>query len=36
MDPEVGYSGGSEWASGIDLGYYPKARTMMLGLSVKF
>ena len=36
MDPEVGYNGGSEWASGIDLGYYPKARTMMLGLSIKF
>lgn len=36
MDPEVGYSGGSDWASGIDLGYYPKARTFLFGLSVKF
>ena len=36
MDPEVGYSGGSVWASGIDIGYYPKARTVLLGLSIKF
>lgn len=36
MDPEVGYNGGSDWASGIDLGYYPKSRTVLFGLSVKF
>jgi len=35
MDPEVGYSGGSTWGSGIDLGYYPRARTVLFGLSIK-
>ena len=37
MDPEVGSSGGNQaWASGIDLGLYPTARTYMFGLSIKF
>lgn len=36
MDPEVGYGGGDTWTSGIDLGYYPGARTYMIGLNVKF
>lgn len=36
MDPEIGYSGGTSFGSGIDLGYYPSPRTMMLGLSVAF
>ena len=36
MDPEIGYGAGQGWASGIDLGYYPSARTYMVGLNVKF
>jgi TonB-linked SusC/RagA family outer membrane protein len=36
MDPEVGYNGGDAWASGIDLGYYPGARTYMIGCNIKF
>ncbi len=39
MDPEVRFSGDDEkfgWASGIDLGLYPQARTVMFGLSVDF
>ena len=36
MDPEIGYGAGNGWASGIDLGYYPSARTYMVGLNVKF
>lgn len=35
MDPEIGY-GTSGYVSGIDLGYYPRPRTMMLGVNVKF
>ena len=35
MDPEVGYAA-SSWASGIDIGTYPHARTYMIGLNVKF
>ncbi len=35
MDPEVGYGleGGS---SGVDLGFYPRPRTFLLGVNVKF
>jgi TonB-linked SusC/RagA family outer membrane protein len=36
MDPEIGYGGGEEWCSGIDLGYYPSPRTYMFGVNVKF
>ena len=36
MDPEVGYGGGASWSSGVDLGYYPKSRTTLFGVSVKF
>ncbi|SNR48539.1 TonB-linked outer membrane protein, SusC/RagA family [Lutibacter agarilyticus] len=38
MDPEVRYSGNDDlsWASGVDLGLYPQARTVMFGLSVDF
>ncbi len=44
MDPEVGYGPTDDdnpeddypWASGIDLGLYPVARTFMVGLSIKF
>lgn len=40
MDPEIGYGpegdNGSGWVSGIDLGYYPRPKTVLLGLNVKF
>jgi len=37
MDPEIGYGGDNdEWASGIDLGYYPSARTIIMGINIKF
>ena len=37
LDPEVGNTaGGSGWASGIDLGLYPTARTYLFGASIKF
>ena len=37
LDPEVGNSaGGNGWASGIDLGLYPPARTFYVGASIKF
>jgi len=36
MDPEIGYNAGQSWASGIDLGYYPSARTFMVGCNIKF
>ena len=36
MDPEIGYGGGDDWTSGIDLGYYPGARTYMFGVNLKF
>ena len=37
LDPEVGNSGGgSNWASGIDLGLYPPSRTYLVGASIKF
>ncbi|MDR6846253.1 TonB-dependent receptor [Flavobacterium granuli] len=41
MDPEVRFSGADDsgegkWASGIDLGLYPQARTVMFGLSADF
>jgi len=35
MDPEVGY-GPDSWANGIDTGVYPRARTFLVGLNVKF
>ena len=35
MDPEVGY-GVNSWASGVDLGYYPRPRTFLVGLNLKF
>ncbi|WP_338731600.1 SusC/RagA family TonB-linked outer membrane protein [Mangrovimonas cancribranchiae] len=34
MDPEVGY--GPTFTSGVDIGYYPRPRTYMMGLNVKF
>jgi TonB-linked SusC/RagA family outer membrane protein len=36
MDPEVRFGHDANWASGIDLGLYPQARTVMFGLSVGF
>jgi len=35
FDPEGGY-GGNDWASGIDLGFYPGARTFIIGANIKF
>ena len=39
MDPEVGYGISSDnfsFSSGVDLGYYPRPRTLLLGLNVTF
>jgi len=35
MDPEIGY-GTDASTSGIDLGYYPRARTILTGVNIKF
>ena len=36
MDPEIGFGGESDgWTSGIDLGYFPSARTIIVGLNIK-
>ena len=35
MDPEIGY-GVENGSSGVDLGYYPRPRTVMVGVNVKF
>lgn len=35
MDPEIGF-GNDAWVSGIDYGYYPRPRTIMVGVNVKF
>ncbi|MCC9167007.1 SusC/RagA family TonB-linked outer membrane protein [Pontibacter harenae] len=34
MDPEIGYSIG--FAQGVDLGYYPRPRTTMIGANIRF
>ncbi|OQP53520.1 SusC/RagA family TonB-linked outer membrane protein [Niastella populi] len=34
MDPEVGYNEG--FSSGIDLGYYPRPRVVMIGANIRF
>ena len=37
LDPEVGTSSGfSSWTKGIDLGYYPQAKTFLMGINLKF
>jgi len=39
MDPEVGIDSknlGNAWTTGVDLGYYPRPRTYMIGLNLKF
>ncbi|WP_461644115.1 SusC/RagA family TonB-linked outer membrane protein [Labilibaculum euxinus] len=35
MDPEIGY-GTQSWVSGVDLGYYPRPRTFLIGVNLKF
>jgi TonB-linked SusC/RagA family outer membrane protein len=35
MDPEIGY-GPDTFSSGVDLGYYPRPRTYMVGVNVRF
>jgi hypothetical protein len=35
MDPEIGY-GVENWVSGVDLGYYPRPRTFLVGVNLKF
>lgn len=35
MDPEIGY-GTDGWVSGVDLGYYPRPRTFLIGANIKF
>ena len=35
MDPEIGY-GVENGSSGVDLGYYPRPRTMIVGVNIKF
>jgi len=35
MDPEIGY-GVESWVSGVDLGYYPRPRTVLFGINLKF
>ena len=36
MDPEIGYDFDQDWVSGIDLGYYPSARTFLVGVNIQF
>ncbi len=40
MDPEIGYgpkeANDQRWVTGIDLGYYPRPRTILVGVSLKF
>ena len=35
MDPEIGY-GTDGWVSGVDVGYYPRPRTFLIGANIKF
>ncbi len=35
MDPEIGY-GVENGSSGVDLGYYPRPRTVLVGVNIKF
>ena len=37
MDPEIGFgSTTNTWVSGIDYGYYPRPRTVLVGVNLKF
>ena len=35
LDPEIGEYGNNPMYKGIDMGYYPQARTFMFGISMK-
>lgn len=35
MDPEIGY-GTADWVSGVDLGFYPRPRTFLIGVNLSF
>ncbi|HYF70754.1 MAG TPA: TonB-dependent receptor [Ohtaekwangia sp.] len=35
MDPEIGY-GTDDWATGVDLGYYPRPKIVMAGVNLQF
>ncbi|HTM92247.1 MAG TPA: SusC/RagA family TonB-linked outer membrane protein, partial [Flavisolibacter sp.] len=34
MDPEIGHN--EEYSSGVDVGYYPRPRTMLVGANIRF
>jgi TonB-linked SusC/RagA family outer membrane protein len=36
MDPEIGFGDGRTWSAGIDLGYYPSAKTYLFGVQLTF
>jgi len=37
MDPEIGYQDSdNKWVTGIDLGYYPSAKTYLVGVNLTF
>jgi len=36
MDPEMGKGTDDDWASGIDVGFYPAARTFLFGVNLQF
>ncbi|MGY0036659.1 hypothetical protein [Pedobacter sp. NJ-S-72] len=36
MDPEIGYGSDTDkFASGVDVGYYPRPRTFLFGANIK-
>ena len=36
QDPEIGWGNDDRWVRSIDLGYYPSAKTFLIGLNVTF
>jgi hypothetical protein len=36
QDPEIGWGNDEGWVSGIDLGYYPSAKTFLFGINLAF
>lgn len=36
MDPEIGYGYDQSWVSGIDLGFYPSPRNLLIGINLSF
>jgi len=36
MDPEVGYGDDQPFVSGIDLGFYPAPKSLLIGINLKF